>query len=148
MSSPEEREKQYDATRDDLLARQLSNSVEFDKSILTLSTGMLALSLAFIKDVVDLSHARYTPFLIFSWGLFGGAIISTLLSFMTSQMGIDRQLDYAEKYYLHDLKEYRTKINVPARVTDWLNRLAGIFFVLAVTLTIAFVIQNVGGTER
>ncbi len=49
QSNMEERKKLYARTRDDLPARNLSNSEKYDNAILTLSTGLLGLSPAFIK---------------------------------------------------------------------------------------------------
>jgi hypothetical protein len=79
----------------------LSNSEKFDNAILTLSTGALAISLAFIKDIVPLEIAQNLWLLKASWWLFGFSIISTLVSFAASQLGISRQLKYAEEYYLN-----------------------------------------------
>jgi uncharacterized membrane protein len=88
----EHRQELYDRTRRDLLDRQLSNSEKFDNAILTLSTGALAISLAFIKDIVPLEIAQNLWLLKASWWLFGFSIISTLVSFAASQLGISRQL--------------------------------------------------------
>lgn len=50
----EERRRIYASTRQDLLSRNLSNSETYDNAILTLSTGILGISMAFIKDIVPL----------------------------------------------------------------------------------------------
>lgn len=143
--SDEERKKReelYAETRKDLLTRQLSNSERFDGAILTLSTAALGLSLAFIKDVVSFEKAQVTEWLIVSWWLFGCAIVSTLLSFIASQLGIRKQLRYAEKYYLNEKIEYLNKRNIPARATDFLNYASAILFVVALVCTIIFVSEN------
>jgi hypothetical protein len=44
-----------------------AGSDEFDRGLLTLSSGALALSLAFIKDVVPLGRAIHLPVLFASW---------------------------------------------------------------------------------
>ena len=54
------KEKHYIATPDKTSwTRNLSNSEKYDNAILTLSTGILAISLAFIKDIVPLNKALY-----------------------------------------------------------------------------------------
>ena len=136
------REELYAETRKDLLTRQLSNSEKFDGAILMLSTAALGLSLAFIKDVVSFEKAQMTGWLIASWWLFGCAIVSTLSSFIASQLGIRKQLTYAEKYYLNEKNEYLTKRNIPARMTDFLNCASAILFVIALVCTIIFVSEN------
>ena len=141
------REELYTETRKDLLARQLSNAEQFDKAVLTLSSGALGISLAFIKDIVPIDKAQCVTLLIVSWGFFASAIISTVVSFFASQLAINRQLLYAEEYYLKEKKEYQRKRNVPARITDFLNYLSGGLFVVAVILTITFVSSNLGGVQ-
>jgi hypothetical protein len=141
------REELYAETRKDLLARQLSNAEQFDKAVLTLSSGGLGLSLAFIKDFVPIDKAQVITFLVVSWILFGFAIISTVISFLVSQRAINIQLHYAEQYYLKADGGYLTKKNVPAKITDVLNYASGILFVAAVGCTITFVMFNLGGAK-
>lgn len=147
MDDEEKKKRQelYAETRKDLLTRQLSNSEKFDGAILTLSTAALGFSLAFIKDVVLLSEAQEIWTLKASWWIFGVTIVSTLFSFITSQHGIKKQLDYAEKYYLKFEGKYLTKKNVPAIITDYLNYASALLFILALSLTIFFVSNNLGG---
>ena len=54
----EVRHKLFKETYDELVKKQISNSENFDRSILTLSTSGLGISLAFIKDFVPLATAR------------------------------------------------------------------------------------------
>jgi hypothetical protein len=140
----EERQRLYAETRKDLLTRQLSNSEKFDGAILTLSTGGLGISLAFIKDIVPIEKTQCVVLLIVSWRFFGSAIVSTLISFLMSQKGIDKQLHYAEEYYLNQKNEYLTKTNIPAEATKFLNLTSAILFIIAIVLTITFVSINIG----
>jgi hypothetical protein len=111
---------------------------------LTLSTGALGISLAFIKDIVPLKIAQNLWLLKTSWWLFGLSIISTLASFVASQCGISRQLKYAEEYYLNKKDEYLKKRNYPAILTDFLNYSSGTLFIAAIIVTIFFVSSNLG----
>ncbi|MDE0510415.1 MAG: hypothetical protein OXI88_01315 [Gammaproteobacteria bacterium] len=137
-----ERRELYEKTRKDLLDREHSNSRLYDRAILTLSTTFLGLSLAFINDVNPLNEAQYSALLIVSWSLFGAAIISTILSFWTSQKGLKIQVNYAEKYYLEEKDEYR-KTSIYAKITDYLNYCSGLLFIAAVVSTIVFVSINI-----
>lgn len=138
----EERKMLYAETRKDLLVRQLSNAEKYDHAILTLSTAVLGISLAFIKDIVPLKEALNINILSVSWWLLGISIVTTLLSFVSSQLGINRQLMYAEKYYLEHQDKYLAKTNWPARITDYLNYLSGLLFVVSIMLTVIFVSSN------
>jgi hypothetical protein len=148
MASPEfenECKRLYAETRTDLLKRQLSNAENYDKAVLSLATGVLGFSLVFIKDIVPFTNAESMWALKVSWSLLFMAILSTLLSFVASQKGIKRQLDYAERYYLKREEEYLNKTNWPARVTNYLNMAAGGFFCVAIIATIWFVSTNMSG---
>lgn len=147
MPDNEQQQRQdiYAETRKDLLTRQLSNSERYDGAILTLSTAALGISLGFVKDIVPVFDAKCLVLLTASWWLFGLAIISTLTSFLVSQLGIKTQLEYAKKYYLDGKVEYLTKKNCPAKATDVINYISGFIFVIAIVLTILFVSTNLGG---
>jgi len=143
----EEKKRIYETTRKDILARNLSNSEKYDNAILSLSTGILGLSLAFIKDVVPLGHSQYVTILIVSWCAFGAAIISALLSFALSQIALKRQLQYAEKYYLDEDDAYLEKKNGPAVWTEFVNYASGLFFIIGIVSTIWFVSLNIKGIK-
>ena len=95
----QERLKEHREQLNQALARlheyQLSNSQLLDKAILSLSSAGLALSLAFIKTIVQTNGTNDeitdTHFLYRSWWMFVLAIVFTLLSFLTSQCGLEKQ---------------------------------------------------------
>jgi hypothetical protein len=147
QSEKEEKERKeiYAKTRDDLLARNLSNSEKYDNAILTLSTGILGLSVAFIKDIIPLGKAKYIFLLESTWWLFGSSIVVVLCSFFVSQMAIKKQLNYAVKYYLDKEDEYLKKKNLPAILTEYINWVAGGLFIFGIIATIIFVSANTQG---
>ncbi|WP_157385745.1 hypothetical protein [Methylosarcina fibrata] len=61
----------YDSYRDEVRKRQLSNNENYDKTILSLSSAGLALSLTAIRFVVPLEIASYLDLIKWSWWLFG-----------------------------------------------------------------------------
>lgn len=131
--------KLYADTRSDLLKRQLSNSENADRAILSVSTAALGFSLAFLKDIVSLQEAifPYLPYL--SWALFALSIVVTLLSFFTSQKAIDEQLELAHKYYI-DRDEAAAMLRPKyAGVTDTLNKSGAILLVVGLLATCMFV---------
>jgi len=144
MEDERERKDLYSRTREDLLKRNLSNSENLDKAILSLSSGLLGLSLGAIKSVVDLKVAKYLPLLFTSWGLFTLAIILTLVSFLVSQRAIARQLVLAEAYYLNGDDAAIEARNLWAEATEWLNGFSALAFTVAVMSTILFIIPNIG----
>lgn len=128
-------------TRADLLKRQLSNSENHDKAVLSLSTAFLGFSLVFLKDLVPVHRAEWLCLLYGSWLALAGAVLATIVSFWVSQRGIDVQLKKAEDYYLRDDQVALTKSGI-AKVTEWVNTASGVLFILGVLLTTVFVILN------
>lgn len=116
---------------------------EFDKAILTLSSGLLGLSLAFIKDVVPLDRAIDLLLLFSSWTLFGSSILFTLVSFISSQKAFQRSQVIAYEYLIEQKYEVREKKHVSMLVTRYLTYLAGLCFMAGLSLTLTFVIINV-----
>lgn len=135
-------EKIYDEYRKILLDRQLSNSEKYDGALLSLSTGVLGLSLAFIKDIAPIGDLIIVWILITSWALFAISIILTITSYITSQKGINTQLEYAEKYYLKGNKDYLNKENPYSVWTERCNLYSGACFIFALVVTILFVTVN------
>jgi hypothetical protein len=138
----DEGQRLYSEYRRDLLARQLSNSENFDRSILSLSSAALGFSISFIKDIVPLKSATHLCLLHSSWILFALSIVATLSSLIVSQFAIDKQLIFAEQYYLEKREEFLTRRNPFALVTVWLNRVAGALFIAGIGLTVVFAVLN------
>ena len=129
----------YGETRADLLKRQLSNSENTDRAILSVSTAALGFSPAFLKDIVSLQDAAFPLLPYLSWVLFMLAIAVTLLSFFTSQKAIDEQLVLAHKYYID--RDDASELLRPkyASVTDLLNKSGAVFLVIGLFATCMFV---------
>lgn len=143
MEPDAERKKLYADCRDDLLKRQLSNSENFDRSVLSLSSALLAASIAFIRPSGPGAGTHHAAILAWSWAAFAVAIISTMVSFLVSQKAVDRQLDLAEQYYLQRKDEALTAANDSAKWTTRLNALAGIAFLTGIGLTVWFAILSI-----
>lgn len=133
----------YQEYRRDILKRQLSNTENLDRQILTLSSSILGITITFIKNVVPVDKAILVPLLIASWGLLTFAIISTLISFHVSQKGLSQQLLFAEKYYLEECEEYGIKKNRFASLTELASYLSTGAFTLAVICLVMFISFNI-----
>lgn len=138
-----ERQKLYAECRNDLLKRQLSNSENFDRSVLSLSSALLAASIAFIKPAAGAPGIWHAALLAWSWVALAVAIATTMLSFLVSQVAIDRQLDFAKRYYLDKEDHALNARNRPAEWTARFNWCAGIAFGVGVILTVWFAIVSI-----
>lgn len=146
-SRTEEQEKRaneiYDAYRDDLRKRQLSNTENYDKTLLTLSSSGLALSLTAIKFAIPLATAKYLLLLKGSWTLFGLTVFISIIAYWISNKALDKQLEIAEEYYSKNISNAFSKKNWYSIINNWLNIMAGIAFLIATALIISFVTFNI-----
>ncbi len=133
----------YDSFRDELLKRQLSNTENYDKSILTLSSAGLAISLTFLKFVVPVEQAQSIYLVQISWISFLLAIIISLVAYLTSNAAITQQLSIAEDYYVKKLASAFNKKNWLSIINNWLNYVVGLLFAAAITSVVLFVITNI-----
>jgi len=81
----------------ELLKRQLSNNENFDKGVLTLASGGLALSVAFLGN---LQTVIAIALLIICWLSLFIAVLSTLGSYLASQRGIKIQQNLNHRYHV------------------------------------------------
>jgi hypothetical protein len=79
---------------DDIFERIGDDQSEYDKQLLTLSSGFLAVSLAFIKDVVPLKDAEFLCLLYSSFGLLALCIMVVLFSYQFSISGQLKAKEY------------------------------------------------------
>ncbi len=140
----EDTKKIFAAFKAEAEKRQLSSSENFDKSILTYSSGGLAVSLAFLKDFVPLSKASWTFLLYGSWLLFVTATGLTIISFLVSYKAQEQAVTFAEKYYMDGDESYLNKQTKLHYYIRWSNRISGGAFVLALIFTTFFVGLNLG----
>ena len=138
MTASNERLKVLEEFTAEILKRQLSNAENLDKAMLSLASAGLGLSVAFLKDLSTYAPADRLWLLYASWGLFFLTIVSTLLSYGSSQLGLSRQLLYARKVLRDNDETYRNKRNVFATATNVLTYGAGCVFLLAITSTVGF----------
>src|SRR3989442_916922 len=125
-----------------------SSTDSYDQSLLTLSSGGLGLSIAFIKDIVPLQHATWLILLYVSWVAFGLCILTTVVSF---QMAIKTQREHLEncwRFYIERDDSFRDKQGTHSRLLKWCTIIAGSLFVLALACTIVFAVENVERYSR
>jgi len=78
-----------------LIAAQRETAASFDKAILTVASGAFTVSLLFLKDVVPNPLPNTLWSLSWSWVLFALSLVTILVGFLSSQLVVTRQIDYA-----------------------------------------------------
>ena len=141
-ATTEARHKQHEEIKAEVEKRLVANADNFDKAILTYSSAGLALSLGFLKDFVPIAEATSAWLLYGSWVSFLLAVITTLLSYLTSQGAQRRQLDISVKYNLELKDDALTEVNWQQRLTELGSYVAGACFGIALIGSTLFVALN------
>ena len=120
----------------------------FDRSILTLAAGTFGLSMAFIRQIAPQPEAASTYMLAVAWGAFGTSILSTLLSFLTSQFACRKQREILELTWFEDdgkhdsNRDNKADRNCLATLTMILNCLSIVLFTIGAFFLAAFSFNN------
>lgn len=126
--------------RNDLVETEKKLKESYDKLVIALSGGALALSITFIKDIVDLESAVYAWLLLSSWACFIASLATVLgaLSF-----GIE-----SHRKAIHQVDD-GTIYNVKpggwfSNFSKSFHRLSALLLLAGLILISVFVYQNVG----
>lgn len=125
----------YDKGCEDLYKRQLSNNENFDRGILTLASGGLALTVTFVGN---LKTVHSIPLLVFCWLAFFVAIVSTIVSYLVSQHAIAVQLGLLKKYHKDRDDSAQAARNHAAEMTEHLAKLSAGGFCIGVLFLLIF----------
>lgn len=108
----QEKQKKYEVyleERKSLIEAERIGYQQFDKAILTLAAGALVLSITFIRYIAPTPVPNKPFLIIFSWGFLLASILSTLISFVTSQRGCRKQRKILEEYFFSEAKPEASK---------------------------------------
>lgn len=137
--------KVYLEERKSLVDAEREGSRLFDRAILTLAAGAFGLSLVFIRQIVPNIKPGTLFMLIFAWVGFSVSILSTLVSFLTSQFACSKQREILEAEYFnnHSNQDKKDKFkNKHAIWTKGLNIFSIITFIIGVIFLAIFSIVN------
>lgn len=135
----DEKRKTYLEERKLLIDAEREAARGFDRAMLTLSGGALGLSITFIRQVAPTPYDK--TMLYVAWGGFTLALLSTLLSFLFSQSALRKQRDILDQDYAGKIPAHQQK-NLLAIITNCLNWLSIVFFIVGVIFLAMFAQQN------
>ncbi len=151
----------YTRERDSAFEALNKDQAEYDKQLLALSAGFLALSLAFIKDVVPLKDAIYLWTLYSAWVFLLSCICFVLASFQYSIQGHfgvarfweltgnARSAEAQQKQEIaQNIDHLWTQLDARAKWGRHWNKASGVLFAIGVLFLVGFVILNVHRQAR
>lgn len=90
---------EYSAQRDSMHAASLEAAGRSDRAVLTIATGALAVSIAFLDKIAAQPNPSSIFFLVGAWGFLVVAIISQLLALSSSQKACQCQIEILDSEY-------------------------------------------------
>jgi hypothetical protein len=135
------RRKEYcKSESDEAYATINKNQEEYDKQLLTLATGFLAVLIAFLKDVVHMDSSICRPLLYLGFGGLGLTIFCVVGSFQLSIYVLEQVREYWQKQYngecSHPFPDSKSKL------VTYANWAGGVFFVLGLLFALIFIAIN------
>lgn len=140
-SQQDARHQEYRQHRDYLIATSIGQIGQFDKLIVTLSGGALALSLTFIKDISPNPNPNSKWLVFAAWICFTVSLISTLFSHLTSHKDMEFEIEKLDSSYENQEETYNPQNPFKGK-TVCLNRLSAMAFLFGLFLLIAFASLN------
>jgi hypothetical protein len=138
MGNNNEEYQIYLEERTQLITAERDTAKQFDKAILTLSAGALALSITFIKQIASQPKQNSIYWLIAAWSFFCLSLLSTLISFLTSQAACRNQREILDGDIAKKDDSELVHKNKASSWTNTLNYFSIITFILGVVSLIIF----------
>jgi hypothetical protein len=123
----------------------IQQQAEQDKQLLALSSGLLAVIMAFLKDIVHLDIAIFKAFLYTGFMFLGLTIVSVIISFQVSVFANEKAREYWQKRYDGKEPEF------PEAPSNWVkrfNRYGCFCFVAGVAFVILFITLNLASPRN
>ncbi len=130
----------YNDNVEALAGIQKSAQEKYDAILTTLGSAFLALSVSFLRDIVPLQEAQSLWLLYLSWVLFALTIVATVLSLGIGPRAVAWQVEKLTPSAYPDPR--LPKHNPWNKVIGVLNVLSGASFIIAVLVTVVFVVIN------
>lgn len=126
----------YDKERDILLDLQNKNADEHNKQILTLTAGILGLTITFISNIAPNPPPQTMIWLVLGWGGLVVSMAAMMTSFMTGQFACMRARDLLDKHATEGVRP--VQINRWSQATTALNAISHVFFLAGIILVAYF----------
>lgn len=140
---PEPRVKVDPAYRQSLLSAEQKSQEDFDKTVLSLSGGALAVSFIFVKDVVGDQPIRDSIYLLYAWILWATSSFAVLISFYLSHLALRKAVKQLDDGSIHRDRPG----GIYSVVISIINPFGALLFFLGVVSMGFFVHENLSAKE-
>ena len=126
-----------------LVTGEETSADHFDKNILALAAGAVAISLVFLEKIAPHPRDSSLVYLIAAWSGLVISLLSTLISFLSSQHAYRRQRKINDEIFFSDRYAKQPKrINRWAWITIFLNWISIVAFIFGLSMLAWFGILN------
>ncbi len=133
-------ENNTEKIRNEYINSKNQQTDQFDKHMLLLSSGTFGVTFSFIEKFTNGIFIN-SFFLLFGWGLFALSILSTLMSFLISQIAYKKAIDELDKMIVDSNYQYKEPFeNFVISVLNWYSMT---FFILGVFSIMVFIFFNI-----
>ncbi|WP_425063958.1 hypothetical protein [Pyruvatibacter mobilis] len=139
-----ERYSELLAARQALVEMGADQIRSYDRAMLAMNSGALALSVVFVSQVVNDSGAKLVLVLILSWSGFVGSIFLNLLSYISSWRDTMKEVEKIDLEILEKKREIRNSFRT---LTMVLNGVSFVGFFVGSVLFLIFAVHNIAGDE-
>ena len=123
-----------DEYRNKLQLLEQESQSSYDKTVITLSSGALAISFVFVNDIVGESQIVCHAALLTSWVLWGSSVTSILFSYFFSHLAIRKAIN--------QIDNNQSPYSCLDKITAFLNAVGGVLFLAGVVSIIVFANKN------
>ncbi len=125
--------------RNILIAAEQKSQDDYDKTLVSLSGGALGISFVFIEQIIGDNKVISEWILISAWSVWCFSLASIVFSFFCSRLALRKTINQC------DINDYSGGVGgLASKITDWLNALSGLSFIIGVVLIIVFCSKNLG----
>lgn len=137
------------AHRQFLVAAEQKAQEDYDKTVIALSGGALAVSFAFVKDILGEGAIQQTESLVAAWLLWALSLTAVLTSFYLSRWALRRSIESCDAWERgEDCDSPGGRFVVPLRIMNAASALLFIAGVIAMTTFVAVNFRDrVGGAS-
>lgn len=134
----ENKDDYLDEYRKTLIAAEQKAQEDFDKTVIALSGGALGISFAFVKDIVGPQPWEQSWALLVAWTAWATSVACVLASYYFSQQSLRRAIHQVDTEEIYD----QVPGGLYSKITNILNALGGILFLVGVICVIFFAAKN------
>lgn len=127
-----------------LVAAEQKAQEDYDKTVITLSGGALAISFAFVKDILGDGPIKSPGWLVVAWLVWAMSLASMLASFYYSRKALRRAIEQCDS----DTIRCEPPGGFFTSILRRLNALGAVFFVSGVLCMTVFVSFNISSREH